>query len=128
MGVLTTLAAARLLAAATSLDTLAPLGAALGFGAPLPIDRRTARQLAGLTELARTVAQHAGQREDARRDSETTNGEPSSAPRPRLIALLLLEPEEPVSARDAIRPRRATPASAPARALPTTDPGIAAIR
>ncbi len=42
---LTTLAAARLLAGAASIEALAPLGAILGFGAPLPIDRRTARQL-----------------------------------------------------------------------------------
>jgi hypothetical protein len=43
--VLTTLAAARLLAATTSLEALASLGGALGFGAPLPIDRSTSRQL-----------------------------------------------------------------------------------
>lgn len=42
---LTTLAAARLLAATTSYEALAALGTALHFGVPLPIDRSTARQL-----------------------------------------------------------------------------------
>lgn len=42
---LTTPAAARLLTAATSLDALQAVSLALGFGAPLPIDRRTAREL-----------------------------------------------------------------------------------
>ncbi len=49
---LTTLAAARLLAASTSLDALAAVGSALDFGAPLPVDRSTARQL-GVPRTAR---------------------------------------------------------------------------
>jgi hypothetical protein len=54
VGVLTTLSAARLLAATTSLEALAALGNALGFGAPLPIDRSTARQL-GVPRTARAA-------------------------------------------------------------------------
>ncbi len=49
---LTTLAAARLLAASTSLDALTAVGSALDFGAPLPVDRSTARQL-GVPRTAR---------------------------------------------------------------------------
>lgn len=56
---LTTLAAARLLAASTSFDSLAPLGAALGFDASLPVDRRTARQL-GVPRTPRPVRVAAG--------------------------------------------------------------------
>jgi hypothetical protein len=89
---------------------------------------RHAHPMAGLTELARTVAQRAGRYDEARGDPGNGNGAPSPAPRPRLIALLLLEPEEPVSARGAITPRRATRAGAPVPAPPATDPGIAATR
>lgn len=56
---LTTLAAARLLAASTSFDSLAPLGAALGFDASLPVDRSTARQL-GVPRTPRPVRVAAG--------------------------------------------------------------------
>lgn len=56
---LTTPAAARLLAATTSLDAVSALGAALGFDAPLPLDRSTARQL-GVPRTSRPARVAAG--------------------------------------------------------------------
>lgn len=95
---------------------------------PTPTAEPRPNALAGLTALARTMSQRAGDRAPLRTDGKHTSGEPSPAPRPRLIALLLLEPEDPVSAREAITPRRATPAGALVPAPPATDLGIAAIR
>ncbi len=56
---LTTRHAARLLSATTSLDTIAALGAALGFAPSLPLDRATARRF-GLPRGAQLVRVAAG--------------------------------------------------------------------
>lgn len=121
---------ARATVAQEAAEALATLARAKGIGAELALRHvvRHAHPMAALTELARTVAQRAGGHDEARVDPGDANGTPFQTPRPRLIALLLLEPEGPVSAQGALRPRRATPASAPAPAPPATDPGIAVIR
>lgn len=87
--------------------------------------------LAQLQELARTVGSHharQGATGATECDSGRTNGEPSPAPRPQLVALLLLEPDDLITVSAAITPRRATPASAPAPVPPVAGLESAATR
>lgn len=73
------------------------------------------RYLAGLTKLSSEIAAR-------------SSGSPNTQPAPRLVALLLLEPDGLVSVGRDLRPRRAAPATAPARARSATDPESAATR
>jgi superfamily II DNA or RNA helicase len=96
-----------------------------------PEKEREPGALARLLELAHDVssreASH-GATGKPERDAGRTNGEPSLAPRPRLLALLLLEPADLVLTSPAVTPRRATPAGAPAPVPPVAGPESAATR
>jgi hypothetical protein len=98
------------------------------------LDAQRAGYLAGLEQLARTIAQRGMPASTA---STASTASPASIAsiasiatpgRPRLVALLLLEPDDFVAVGRDLRPRRATPATARAPAHSAADPESAAIR
>ena len=95
------------------------------------LDAQRAGYLAGLEQLARTIAQRgmpASTASPASPASIASIASIATPGRPRLVALLLLEPDDFVAVGRDLRPRRATPATARAPAHSAADPESAAIR
>jgi hypothetical protein len=87
--------------------------------------------LAGLEQLARTIAQRSMPAASAIPETPVapaTRGTPFKPDRPRLVALLLLEPDDLTTVGRDFTPRRATPATAQAPARSAADPESAATR
>ncbi len=122
----------------TGADALSIVARATGVGTgralrKLPVGER---YLAELTQLARDIAtrsersgagNHAGRSAGADAKSSANSVAPQPTP-PKLVALLLLEPDDLIAVGRDLRPRRAPPATAQARARSATDPESAATR
>lgn len=104
--------------ALSSGEALAVVTRAQGIGAGRALRQLAPgeRYLTELTQLARTLA-----------GNQSGEAAPESSP-PRLVALLLLEPDDLITVGRPLKPRCGAPATAPARARSTADPGSAATR
>lgn len=111
--------------AESSAHALSTLSRATGIGAGRALKQLAAGEnyLAGLTRLARDI-------EVKRPEPRTAEcaADPEEAATPKLVALLLLEPDDGVVAGRALTPRRAAPGDAPARARSGAGPESAATR